>query len=342
MVQLQAVTCRFHPGTTRTHLVLRADDRTCVDGTVVMSAPSDTVLGLPHAYRFVQQCDNDVLVHPPLDMAVGYTLDELLATSIGTLCIDSERTYPSADALLQPLLLRTDDDDETPGYAYPHVDDLLQPLSLRYTRCSAPRTNTTAPDHTDRAAVVLFRLLWVMIVRYASAVCIAVCPRHGVGPIPTNSIKHSERAPDLLHVCRCHGIGMGRYQRTNRARTLLATELLFRPRREWQEQVIEGDGVGLPVRTQVLQCWCIDFLRYPVTLLHHLLCLLTHRQMVLHRGKQRITHAGTDTELNGHNMSNAYQLVQVSADGEPRLALSVSLRFPPKRNAGISRALSIG
>lgn len=129
-VRLHAVTCTFRTGTTRTHLVLRADERTCLDGTVVTSAPSDTVLELPYDYRFIQ-CNNDVLVHPPLDNDRAYSLDELLAAGIGTLRIDSERTYPYANDLLQPLVWRTDDDDETPGYVYPRVDDLLQSLTLR-------------------------------------------------------------------------------------------------------------------------------------------------------------------------------------------------------------------
>jgi len=129
-VRLYAVTCRFRTGTTRMHLMLIADDGACFDGTVVISAPSDTVLDLPYDYRFVQQSNNQVLIHPPLDNDVGYTLDELLASGFGTLRIDHEQTYPCVHDVLQPCVWPTDD-DETPGYLYPRVDELLQPLTLR-------------------------------------------------------------------------------------------------------------------------------------------------------------------------------------------------------------------
>ncbi len=130
-VRLHAVTCTFRTGTTRTHMVLSADERTCFDGAVVISAPSDTVLDLPYDYRFIQQCNSAVLVYLPLDNDHGYTLDELLATGIGMLRIDNKQTYPYADDLTQPLMWCTDDGDELPGCLYPRVDDLLQPLTLR-------------------------------------------------------------------------------------------------------------------------------------------------------------------------------------------------------------------
>jgi hypothetical protein len=54
-------------------MVLSADERTCFDGAVVISAPSDTVLDLPYDYRFIQQCNSAVLVYPPLDNDHGAT-----------------------------------------------------------------------------------------------------------------------------------------------------------------------------------------------------------------------------------------------------------------------------